>query len=283
MSTNNYIDGIRAKIAENEIDKALQQLRLLLENSPKLHEVIVQSSCFKDICKQICPCKVSNAEANLTQDQIKAGIEELLTEISSQNEFPELQEDIKQAILKNQYKNLIVNSPISAGGSIKIGDQNTTLNGNSNIVIQGDNNIIHPPPKEKSAKEFYLDGTSSFNREIAKEINNELPNFEKALQYFNEATAREAGYLDAILAKAHTLMKIGDFELAIKNFKEALKFKPHNYDAMYNIAVSYIKQGDPERAFNWLERAINEFDCNEQDNGKVFALLEIVESRKKQS
>jgi hypothetical protein len=81
MDTPTFFDQIRALIARDEMDTALQQLRALLDNSPKLDEVLLQSARFQDIRKQIRLGLVSHAEANLTQNQIRAGLVDLLSEM----------------------------------------------------------------------------------------------------------------------------------------------------------------------------------------------------------
>jgi hypothetical protein len=76
-----FFAQIRALIARDEIDTALQQLRTLLDNSPKLDEILLQSARFQGIRKQIRLGLVSHAEANLTQNQIRAGLVDLLSEM----------------------------------------------------------------------------------------------------------------------------------------------------------------------------------------------------------
>ncbi len=53
MTTTQFIHKIRDLIAQDELQSALSQLRILLENSPKLDEAIHQSGRFYDIHKQI--------------------------------------------------------------------------------------------------------------------------------------------------------------------------------------------------------------------------------------
>jgi hypothetical protein len=116
MAAAQFFDQIRELIARDELKTALTQLRLLLENSPKLDEVILQSARFSDIRRQIRLGLVSDKEANLTQNQIRTGLLELLREIETQGATPTLQKEIEQAIT-------IVNS--------------AQVQGNNNIIIQG--------------------------------------------------------------------------------------------------------------------------------------------------
>ncbi len=121
MAAAQFFDQIRDLIARDELKTALTQLRLLLENSPKLDEVILQMARFSDIRRQIRLDLVSKKEADLTQNQIRAGLLELLQEIESQGATPALQKEIEQAISIVNSKN-VVSGAISAGGNVHIGD-----------------------------------------------------------------------------------------------------------------------------------------------------------------
>jgi len=123
MPNEAYIKNIRNLIAQNELPAALKQLRLLLENSPKLDEAILQSARFHDIRRQIPLGVVSHAEANLTQNQIRHGLLDLLREIEEQSEKPILKQEMERAISIVNGKNVVVGSTISAGGNVEIGDR----------------------------------------------------------------------------------------------------------------------------------------------------------------
>ena len=123
MTNKLYIKNIRNLIAQNELPAALKQLRLLLENSPKLDEAILQSARFHDIRRQIRLGVVRHAEANLTQNQISTGLLDLLREIEEQSEKPILKQEMERAISIVNGKNVVVGSTISAGGNVEIGDR----------------------------------------------------------------------------------------------------------------------------------------------------------------
>ena len=123
MEASTYFETIRNHIANDDLQAALKQLRILLENSPKLDEVILQSGRFNDIKRQIRLGAVSHAESNLTQNQIRAGLLDLLREIAAQSEQqPVLQQEIRHAISIQNGKNILIGSNISAGGNVVIGD-----------------------------------------------------------------------------------------------------------------------------------------------------------------
>ena len=123
MTNDAYFKNIRNLIAQNELDEAIKQLQLLLKNSPKLDETILQSARFHDIRRQIRLGLVSHAEANLTQNQIHVGLLDLLREIEEQSEKPTMKQEMERAISIFNSKNMVVDSTISAGGNVEIGDR----------------------------------------------------------------------------------------------------------------------------------------------------------------
>jgi len=135
MTTKAYLKNIRNLIAKNELDEAIKQLRLLLDNSPKLDEIILQSARFHDIRRQIRLGVVNHAEANLTQNQIRAGLLDLLREIedsiaetSARPDAPALRAEMEHAVSVVNSENVIIGSTITAGGSVQIGDKTISQN-----------------------------------------------------------------------------------------------------------------------------------------------------------
>ncbi len=123
--TDQFIQHIRNLIAKDDLDTAISQLKELLDNTPLLNEVLHQSGRFKNIRKHIRLGTVSHSEANLTQNQIRAGLLDLVSEIEMQEKTPTHRSEFEQAIfsmIKN--KNVVVDSNITAGGNIHIGDKN---------------------------------------------------------------------------------------------------------------------------------------------------------------
>jgi len=117
-----FLKDIRGLIARDELAQALQQLQQFLAHTPQLDEVIQQSGRFANIRKQIRLGTVSHAEANLTRNQIRAALLELLNEIGKQQaEVPALGAEAARAISILQSKNVVAGSNIS-GQSVHIGD-----------------------------------------------------------------------------------------------------------------------------------------------------------------
>jgi hypothetical protein len=130
MNIQTLLTQLRDLIARNELPAVLTQLRTLLDNSPLLDEVILQSGRFHAIRQQIRLGVVSHAEATLTQNQIRAGLLDLLLEVeqhvgtssSATDTNAALRLEVERAISIVGSKNVVVGSTITAGGNVHIGD-----------------------------------------------------------------------------------------------------------------------------------------------------------------
>lgn len=96
MSENtHFCSQVRQLIAEDDLSRAITLLRDLLNNSPKLDEAIVQSARLSDVSRQIRLGTVSADQANLTKNQIRAGLLELLNEVETREQsLPEVQAEV---------------------------------------------------------------------------------------------------------------------------------------------------------------------------------------------
>ncbi|MBK8654541.1 MAG: tetratricopeptide repeat protein [Haliscomenobacter sp.] len=123
MTTQQFIQNIRDLIAKDDLTTAIAGLKELLDHTPRLNEVLQQSGRFENIQKQIRLGTVSHSEANLTQNQIRAGLLDLVSEMEQQDKTATLRAEIERAIssIVNS-KNVVVGSAISAGGNVHIGD-----------------------------------------------------------------------------------------------------------------------------------------------------------------
>lgn len=139
MNSPSFIPQIRELIARDELKAAIDQLRVFLEKTPKLDEILHQSGRFENIRQQIRLGTVSHPEARLEQNQIRAALLELLSEIETQGQQPALRAEMERAVVVENSKNVVVGSSISAGGDVHIGDKNTTITQNADKIY----NINH--------------------------------------------------------------------------------------------------------------------------------------------
>lgn len=121
-TNDSFRNHIRQLIADDALPAALQQLQQLLQNSPQLSEAVLQSARLSDVSRQIRLGLINNEEANLTKNQIRAGLLDLLDDIEAQEAQPVIQEEVKAAISIVNSKNVVVGSTITAGGNVHIGD-----------------------------------------------------------------------------------------------------------------------------------------------------------------
>ena len=79
-----FIAHIRDLIAKDKIDTAIQELKKLLEGSPRLTEVLQQSARYHRIITEQRLGVVDAAIANLEQNKISLGLLELLDLIAEE-------------------------------------------------------------------------------------------------------------------------------------------------------------------------------------------------------
>jgi len=94
MNPSNFLQQIRQAIAKDELENALQQLHQLLQNTPKLDEITLQSARFHAIRKQIRIGVINPEKADLTQNQIRASLLELLQVLEKEVVNPPINKEI---------------------------------------------------------------------------------------------------------------------------------------------------------------------------------------------
>jgi tetratricopeptide (TPR) repeat protein len=145
-TTPHFITHIRGLIAKNEIATAIKELKALLENSPRLTEVLQQSARYHRIMTDQRLGVVDAAIANLEQNKISWGLLELLDEIAEEYST---KPEVKTEVERYTQKNVLNQSSINAGQNAIIGDGNTINN-----IIQKPSNT---PPRYLTQKPFYTD------------------------------------------------------------------------------------------------------------------------------
>lgn len=128
MASTPFLNQIRQHIAVDELPATLQQLRTLLETSPRLNEVLQQSGRFNDLLYQIRMGTLSYEQATLTKNQIRASLLDLVDEIEKEAQQPAIATELEKNIHIVNSKNVVLNSTINAGGDVHIGDKNLNQN-----------------------------------------------------------------------------------------------------------------------------------------------------------
>jgi hypothetical protein len=144
LNTNTFIAHIRALIAQDDVKTAIQQLSDLLKNSPLLDVAVQQSARYNNVMKEIRLGLVDYEAANITQNQIRFGVLELLREMedslglasSHTDTQAALRSEVERAISIVGSKNVVVDSTITAGGDVHIGDNNTTTVNNEGLTVK---------------------------------------------------------------------------------------------------------------------------------------------------
>lgn len=137
MDTKTFISSIRDLIANGDLTSALLRLQKLLENSPKLDEVLLLSARYQELRKQIRKNTISNTDADITQNQIRNSVLNLLREVEetvitaantiildSSLLYTGIEEYVKPAADIIDSKNVALDTNINAGGDVHIGDIN---------------------------------------------------------------------------------------------------------------------------------------------------------------
>lgn len=102
-STNAFIKSIGELIGKDDLALAIQKLYALLKDSPKLDEAILQSARYNDVLKQIRLGVVDFEQANLTKNQIRYALLDLVHEIEIQENEPNIQSEILRFLKKSEY------------------------------------------------------------------------------------------------------------------------------------------------------------------------------------
>ena len=127
MTKKEFIANIRNLIAQDEIKAALEKLQLLLQNSPKLNEVLLQSSRVYDIAQQMRTGVVNWEQGTAAKNQVINGLLELITQVEERSDLPEFKAEVEQAIHIIESKNVVKDSEWRAGRDIQVGDKTTNI------------------------------------------------------------------------------------------------------------------------------------------------------------
>lgn len=105
MDTDLFIEKVRDLIAHSKLNEAIDLLKGLLKHSPKLNEVILQSSRLANIKEVSNLGLVDFGQTSLTTNEVTFALLVLVDEIEEQRNNPVIEADITQA-LKNDLDKL---------------------------------------------------------------------------------------------------------------------------------------------------------------------------------
>jgi predicted HTH transcriptional regulator len=149
-SIKSFVETIGELIGKDELALAIKNLYALLKDSPKLDEAILQSARYNDVIKQIRLGIVDFEQANITKNQIRYALLDLLRDIEEQEQKQDINVEIQGFLSRNtpfiQGKN-IVTGTVQSEKEIIIGDNHKS----SRITIQSVDNIFtneHAPKTE---------------------------------------------------------------------------------------------------------------------------------------
>ena len=124
MSSNTLIQYLRQLIAQNDLKAVILELSRIFQKSPKLDEVIQQSARYNKVKAQIRAGVVDYQQANLTENQIRVALIELISELEESNKIETINTELNRYANSISGKNIVTGN-ISAGGNVSIGDQVT--------------------------------------------------------------------------------------------------------------------------------------------------------------
>lgn len=150
QSTKSFVEIIGDLIGKDDLALAIKNLYALLKDSPKLDEAILQSARYNDVIKQIRLGTIDFEQANITKNQIRYALLDLVREIEEQEQNQDIHVEIQEFLNKNtpfiQGKN-IVTGTVQSEKEIIIGDNHKS----SRFTIQNVDNIFtneHAPKTE---------------------------------------------------------------------------------------------------------------------------------------
>ncbi len=97
-----FLEKIADLIGKDDLEEAIRHLYMLLKDSPRLDEAILQSARYSNITKQIRLGLIDYERANITQNQIRTGLLDLLRDIETMQEsIPEIRNEVSAYIDKS--------------------------------------------------------------------------------------------------------------------------------------------------------------------------------------
>jgi predicted HTH transcriptional regulator len=153
--TKSLVETIGELIGKDELAKAIHVLYALFKDSPRLDEAIIQSARYNDVIKQIRLGTIEFEQANITKNQIRYALLDLLRDIEAEALKPEINTEIDAFVSKNaaiiQGKNIVMGS-IQSEKEIRIGDTDRSRH----ISIQNVDTIFTNDNAQKTEYDLFM-------------------------------------------------------------------------------------------------------------------------------
>ena len=98
MSTTTYLTQVRTLIEKDQIPTAVGKLKLLLQNSPQLNALLLQSARYNALVKQIINGLLSIEQINRAKEMIRKDLLDLIDEIEGQGEKTAIRQELAASI-----------------------------------------------------------------------------------------------------------------------------------------------------------------------------------------
>lgn len=122
MTTKLFFSEIRQKIANDELEETFGHLRIFLENSPLLTELLSQSGRYENLTTKIRQNTLDFERASMEKSEIRKSLLDFMKTLEIHLQSPEIETEMQQAISITTSKNVVVGSTINAK-DVHIGDK----------------------------------------------------------------------------------------------------------------------------------------------------------------
>ena len=222
--------GVRCAMLVNQVDAAVDFLRLLNHEFPNDPEVLsVSVHTYSDLstkaAQQLAMTAPNSAEAH------KLNAEALETQG-------------KWDAAEKEYMSVLKQNPQMPGIHFLLGRLLLSKPDPSPTVAED--------AKREFQAELKIDPANAGAEYVLGELARQDSQWPDAIKHFSRATKLDAGFGDAFLGLGTTLLSAKQFSEAIPPLEKAVKLEPRNPGAHYNLAQAYNRAGrkqDADREF----------------------------------
>ena len=220
------IKKIRALIAGGKLKKALEEA---LEAFPGDNEIIILSSRYNKLQRNVGIGVVSNPDNNLEYNNIISALLNKTDEIEKDNSNIHPMDSNKQ---KADVTPLVSNQ--------------ANINGDRNTVIQENKGIININSQDKKG----------FHETVIKFMKKR--HFDKAKTYLTKAINANPNYAPAYADRGMVRLKLEKPRDAIRDYETAVSLDPNSFKALHPLGVLYILDENIDKGCDCLKRAMEQ-------------------------